>query len=39
MKGRGSQPHLGYGETDEPAFEELQYVSDIVRKTISNWDD
>ena len=39
MKGRGSQPHLGYGETDEPAFEELQCISDIVRKTISKWDD
>ena len=38
-KSRGSQPQLGYGETDVPAFEELQYISDIVRKTISNWDD
>jgi hypothetical protein len=30
---------LGCGETDEPAFKELQYINDIVRKAISNWDD
>jgi hypothetical protein len=34
-----ASPSWGYVETDVPAFEELQYISDIVRKTISNWDD
>src|SRR6516225_8643349 len=36
---RGSQPQFSVTRTDAPAVEGLQSMSDIVRKTISNWDD